>query len=513
MIKQSLYRLKWPFVAALIGACTTLAFAPFHMWLFALISPCLLLILLDNKTAKQAGWLGFFWGLGQFGTGISWVHVSIDTFGGVPKIASFALTALLAAYLAIYPALFAWGLNRFFARRHHTRLFLAAPALWLICDWLRGWVFTGFPWLWLGYSQTDSPLAYFAPVGGVELLTLLLLVCAAALSSAWLRKAWSYTLIPVVIFAAGFGLKSAHWVTPDHDRSAKIALVQGNIDQAVKWQPDHRWPTIDKYVDLSRQNWDADVIIWPEAAIPAIERDVKPFLRNLDHVTNIKGSSIITGVINYDDQKRFYNSILTLGKTPSDGYRYDIDARYHKHHLLPFGEFVPFESILRPLAPLFNLPMSSFTAGAYVQPNIIANGFSFAPALCYEIIFGNQVRANVDDTTDFLLTLSNDAWFGHSIGPLQHMQIAQMRALELGKPLIRSTNNGVTAITNYLGQITHELPQFETGVLTATIHPTEGETPYYIWGSWPLYLWVLISVIWAWQRRKKRPTPRSSDEA
>ncbi|MCA2016507.1 apolipoprotein N-acyltransferase [Vibrio tritonius] len=501
MIKVVTHRLKRPLAAAFIGALTTLAFAPYQYWPMAILSPMLLLLLLEQRSIKQAAWIGFFWGLGQFSTGISWVHVSIDTFGGMPEIATIALLSLLFAYLALYPALFAWLLNRFAAHSGRTRFFIMAPALWLICDLLRGWVFTGFPWLWLGYSQIDSPLASFAPIGGVELLTFLVVLCGSSLAYMVLKRTWRIAMIPLVLLAAGFGLKSAQWVTPDPNRVASIALVQGNIDQALKWLPNQRWPTLMKYVDLSRENWDADVIIWPEAAIPAIEYEVRPFLTNLDHAARINNSSIITGVINLDEQKHFYNSILTLGKTPSDGYHYDIDARYHKHHLLPFGEFVPFESLLRPLAPLFNLPMSSFSAGDYIQPNIIANGFSFAPALCYEIVFGGQVRANVNETTDFILTLSNDAWFGHSIGPLQHMEIAQMRALELGKPVIRSTNNGVTAITDYKGHIAYTIPQFETGVLKADVPTTQGVTPYYIWGSWPLYMWIVVTIGWALRRR------------
>ncbi len=172
-----------------------------------------------------------------------------------------------------------------------------------------------------------------------------------------------------------------------------------------------------------------------------------------------------------------------------------MTQRYHKHHLLPFGEFVPFESILRPIAPIFNLPMSSFSAGEFIQPNIEAKGRYLAPALCYEIIFNEQVRQNVNDQTDFILTLSNDAWFGHSIGPLQHMEIARMRALELGRPVVRSTNNGVTAITDHRGKIVKQIPQFETAVLTANVLSVKGSTPYHLWGSWMVYFLVYSSLI------------------
>lgn len=211
---------------------------------------------------------------------------------------------------------------------------------------------------------------------------------------------------------------------------------------------------------------------------------------------------MITGVINRSDEGLYYNSVLAVGQTGQD-YSYNPEDRYHKHHLLPFGEFVPFEDILRPLAPFFNLPMSSFSRGAYVQPNVVANGKDFAAALCYEIIFNEQIRHNVNDDTDFILTLSNDAWFGDSIGPQQHMEIARMRALELGKPVIRSTNNGVTAITDYRGNIVAQIPQFETAVLTAEVESTDGQTPYHGVGRWPLYIWSVLGLLLAaWLRKR-----------
>ncbi len=496
------HRLWRPVLAALFGASTTLAFAPFDYWPLAILSPLALMLLLDKQRTKSAAWTGFFWGLGQFATGISWVHISIDTFGGMPKIASVFLMCLLVSYLALYPALFAGLLNRFFPRRSRHRFFLAAPALWLLTDWLRGWVMTGFPWLWLGYSQLESPLANFAPLGGVELVTLTVIGSAFALSYSVLSKRWLTLLIPAVIFATGFGLKAVNWVTPN-DNVTKFALIQGNIDQALKWVPSQRWPTILKYTDLSRENWDADVIVWPEAAIPAFEFELPSFLQTLDEAARLNNTALLTGIVNRDDDGRYYNSILTLGKTQNQGYQYDLSQRYHKHHLLPFGEFVPFASLLRPLAPFFNLPMSSFSSGDYIQPNIVANGRRLAPALCYEIIFSDQVRDNVTDETDFILTLSNDAWFGHSIGPLQHMQIAQMRALELGKPVIRATNNGLTAVTDYKGHITAKLPQFTTGVLRAEVHSTTGQTPYHGIGSWPLYLFCALAIAMACWRRQQ----------
>ncbi|KLN64296.1 apolipoprotein N-acyltransferase [Vibrio sp. VPAP30] len=501
MINSLFHRLKRPLAAVFVGALTTLAFAPYQLWPLAIVSPAVLLLLIHQQSTKRALWIGYAWGLGQFSTGISWVHVSIDNFGGMPKIASVFLMALLVGYLAIYTALFSWSINRFFPQTTRTRFMLVAPALWLICDWLRGWVMTGFPWLWLGYSQIDTPLGNFAPLGGVEFITLLIVVSSGAIAYATLQRQWLLLLIPAVIFMTGFGLQSAQWVTPNSDQVTKVALIQGNIPQELKWQPSQRWPTIMKYTDLTRENWDADIIIWPEAAVPALEFEISSFLSNLDSAARMNNSAVITGIINQGEDKKFYNSILTLGKNPFGDYRYDMNLRYHKHHLLPFGEFVPFEQVLRPLAPFFNLPMSSFSRGDFVQANIDANGKQMAPALCYEIIFNEQVRQNVTQDTDFILTLSNDAWFGRSIGPLQHMEIARMRALELGKPVIRATNNGVTAVTDYKGHITAQVPQFETAVLRAEIPSTSGETPYRQFGTWPMYIWVVLSLVIGWRLR------------
>ncbi|QIA62720.1 apolipoprotein N-acyltransferase [Vibrio astriarenae] len=489
-------------LAIAAGALSTLAFAPYGLWPLALVSILLFLILIQSRSAKQAAWLGWLWGIGSFATGISWVHVSIDTFGGMPKIASLFLMALLIGYLAVYPALFAGITNRYFPKNNLTRYALAVPILWLISDWLRGWVMTGFPWLWMGYSQIDSPLGNFAPLGGVDLVTFATLLIASLTTLTLLTKRWSLALAPAVIFATGYGLNAAHWVTPNPDSRTSFALVQGNIDQASKWLPSERWPTIIKYTDLTKDHRDADIIIWPEAAIPAFEYEIASYLANLDALVKEYDSAMITGVINRSDEGLYYNSVLAVGQTGQD-YSYNPEDRYHKHHLLPFGEFVPFEDIFRPLAPFFNLPMSSFSRGAYVQPNVVANGKDFAAALCYEIIFNEQIRHNVNDDTDFILTLSNDAWFGDSIGPQQHMEIARMRALELGKPVIRSTNNGVTAITDYRGNIVAQIPQFETAVLTAEVESTDGQTPYHGVGRWPLYIWSVLGLLLAaWLRKR-----------
>ncbi|MDG3087419.1 apolipoprotein N-acyltransferase [Vibrio hannami] len=502
MMHKANHRLLRPIVAAFVGALTTLAYAPYQIWPLAILSPAILFLLIDKVTTRTALAVGFFWGVGHFATGLSWVHVSIDTFGGMPKAASVFLMVLLICYLAIYPALFTWLTNKFFSGKSSTKYFLAIPALWLLTDWARGWVFTGFPWLWLGYSQINTPLSAFAPIGGVQLVTLAVTLCASSLTYLVLTRKWQCLALPAVIFATSFVLKNINWVTPNPDSKTTFALIQGNIPQELKWHPDQRWPTLMKFMDLSRANWDADIIIWPEAAIPALEKELPSFLSNVDSAARLNESALITGVVTQNEMGRFYNSVITLGDTPSGEYNYQTQPRYNKYHLLPFGEFVPFEDLLRPLAPFFNLPMSSFSRGDFIQDNIVAKGRHLVTALCYEIIFSDQVRQNITEDTDFILTLSNDAWFGESIGPLQHMEIARMRALETGKPVIRATNNGVTAVTDYKGNITDSVPQFKTEVLKAEVVSTTGTTPFRTLGSWPLAIFVLLGLLVSWKRSR-----------
>ncbi|WP_459680862.1 apolipoprotein N-acyltransferase [Vibrio comitans] len=501
------HRLMRPLAAAFVGASTTLSFAPFQIWPLALLSPVLLLLLLKGQSTRSSALIGYLWGIGLFATGISWVHVSIDTFGGMPKAASLLLMALLVGYLSIYSALFTALFTRFNGNKNWFKALLVTPALWLVCDWLRGWALTGFPWLLLGYTQIDSPLAGLAPIGGVDLISMWVMAISSSVAMIINRRTWKLVWIPVALFAVAGLTHFINWVTPDESRAQTVALIQGNVHQETKWLPSQRWPTLMKYMDHTRQNWDADIIIWPEAAIPAFEDEVTSFMENLDKAARMNNSAVITGVLTQEGRNTYYNSVTTVGVTPSGEYNYDTQPRYNKHHLLPFGEFVPLEDFLRPLAPFFNLPMSSFQRGGYIQDNIVAKGMHMVVALCYEIIFGQQLRDNITDETDYILTLSNDAWFGDSIGPLQHMAIARMRALEFGMPVIRATNNGVTAVTDYKGHITADLPQFEEAVLRAKVVPTNGKTPYVQFGGLPLdiivFCIILISLLLSVRNRSK----------
>jgi len=487
-------------IAFVCGALTHLSFAPYdYQWLapLALAIFYASLLLNDKLSAKSCFWLGLSFGSGLFSFGLRWVHVSIDSFGGLPLVVSLGLMLLLSLYLAFFSALTCYVFCRLKSANALSNSLLFS-SLWVLSEVARGTVLTGFPWLWLGYSQTEGIFSHNAATIGVIGLTLLICLVATLTASLVIKRNLAVTLGLVVTLFTATGLNQLSNINQSED-SISVALVQGNIEQSAKWQQDQMWPTIIRYMDLTRESFAADIIIWPEAAMPAVEDWVSDYLHLMDKTANFNDSAIITGLISrqspdgtaLSQTSYYYNSLVTLGNAhkkvqPSGDYQPQHSNRYYKQQLLPIGEFVPFEDLLRPLAPLFNLPMSSFHRGSTTQPNLQALGYHIAAAICYEIAFPELVRANMTPQTDFILTVSNDAWFGRSIGPHQHMQIAQMRAIELGRPVVRVTNNGITAIVNTHGTIIARLPQFEQGILRSEVPLVSGQTYFYRWGQWPI---------------------------
>ena len=501
-----------------LGLSLTLAFAPYDYAYIPLFSlTAFLVLLLQTQHPKL---IGFIFGFGWFGAGISWVHVSISEFGGIPLVVSLLLMGLLVSYLALFVMLFSLILHKLFTRLGYALPLAASPILWLAIETLRSVLFTGFPWLSLGYSQINTVLGQFAPIigeTGVTTLLVMLASCGAYIilltrskptsKQSPLIKYSAYSAM-VIIFASAWlvphldenNSTANSTITTKQDTSFSVGIVQGNIEQSMRWVPELDQPIMDKYLKLTNILWQNDVVIWPEAAVPKLESEAQSFLHQVDAQAYATNTGLITGIVNYDfGRDIILNQLITLGRKNTNldqpQYYYGHNNRFAKHHLLPIGEFIPFENWLRGLAPIFDLPMSSFTRGAYVQENLQANGLWFVPAICFEIVFPRQIRANITPQSNAIITVSNDAWFGNSHGPHQHMQIAQMRALEFGLPVIRVTNNGITGVIDHHGQIQSRLPQFTEGVLIDTVTTPTGSTLYRQYGetmSFGLaFLWML----------------------
>lgn len=484
-------------VAALSGAAMVLAYAPFSLGALAPVAIALLLLLLSySQTGKQALFTGFWFGLGWFGTGISWVFVSIDRFGGMPFLASLAVMFILVAYLALFPALAAglWFRLRRFNKR---AALLSFPIIWLLCELARGWFLTGFPWLTLGYTQTDTTLGQLAPHVGEVGISVAVLLTAIGFAYTVLSKRLEWLSLPIAVYALA-------WFSPMLNpmqltgETVSAALVQGNIKQDLKWDPEQEWPNFIAYQDLSRPHYaNHDIVIWPESAITFIEPFAQGPLADLDHRARTHNTTIVSGVIDYQPEARdFYNTIAVFGDTNAP-YAWNNNNRYQKHNLLPIGEFVPFEDLLRPLAPLFNLPMSSFSRGNAVQSNLQVNGHQLAANICYEVAYSGYLRTQINPETDLLLTISNDSWFGDSHGPHQHLEIARMRAMEFGRPLLRATNNGITAAVDERGYSLGRIAQFEPGVLSVEVALVAGTTYYTRLGTWPAALFAMLLALFA----------------
>lgn len=462
-----------------------------------------LYLLVKNDSAFKTG---FAFGLGWFGAGISWVHVSIADFGGLPLAGSLGLMILLCAYLALFPAFFSWCLTRWFSVALWP---VVAPAMWFFIEWIRSWLFTGFPWLSVGYSQIDSALGGWVPLIGETGLSMLLVLIATSIAIGLCSKRLAPpAIVLVVTYASGWTLNTFEWVALK-STPVSIAMVQGNIKQEMRWAPEQAQPTMQKYEQMSAAHWSNQLVIWPEAAVPQIEPMAESFLLKLDKQAAASDTGLITGIVNFNyDSKQAFNNLLALGKKHQDDtqghYHYLHSNRFDKHHLLPIGEFIPFEDWLRKLAPIFDLPMSSFTRGDFLQANLLANGIHLAPAICFEIAFPRQIAANLNSETDFIITVSNDAWFGASHGPDQHLDIARVRAKEFGIPVLRATNNGITAFIDHKGKVISRLPQFEAGVLSHDMLGTIGYTPYRVVGDAPAWLYCLLIFIFSILRRKQQ---------
>ncbi|MFQ3787714.1 apolipoprotein N-acyltransferase [Halomonas sp. A29] len=479
------------YLAALVaGVLTTLTASPYELWWLSPLAVGLVYWAVQPLRSRQAALLGWCYGVGLFGSGASWVYVSIHDYGytGVP-LAVF-LTALFVCAMALFIAVTLWLYRLLCGPR---LAFLTFAGAWVLGEWLRTWLFTGFPWLLLGSSHVDSPLAPWAPIGGVYLLSLITAL-TGTLGAEFLRRRW-WAAIPIAAMWLAPLALPVQWTEPAGE-PLRVALLQGNLPQLIKWTPEGQRIAANTYLEMTRAYADeADLIVWPEAALPMFEDEAEPLLaRAQAHL--VPGSALLTGILQREGQGLYYNSVIGVG---------NAEGEYRKAHLVPFGEYLPLERWLRGTIAFFDLPMPAMTPGPSGQPPIHAAGTVIGNAICYEIIYADLVAEQARNA-ELLLTVSNDTWFGESIGPLQHLQMARLRALENGRYVVRATSNGVTAVIDHQGRTVARAPQFETVALLAEAVPMQGLTPFTRIGSWPIWLLSALLVLPGLQlpRRQRR---------
>lgn len=476
-------------LALVAGAILPLAFAPYRYPWIGVLAPAVLFALWHTAGPRLAAWRGYLFGLGFFGGGVSWIYYSLHDFGRMPPLLAGAMVALFVGFLAGYPALLGWLQAR--VRGNGVRLLVFLPAAWVLLEWIRGWFLTGFPWLHLGYSQIDTALAGFAPYLGVYGVSWFVALCAgllifAAIGVRTVRARVLALLAIAVVFAGGAGLGRVGWTQPV-GAPISAALVQANIDLSVKWRPSARERILQDYVTLTRAamgeggNPAAQLIVWPETAAPAyLDQLDKEYLPRLTTELAAHGAALVFGTIEREGNAA-YNSVVSI-----DGERRGV---YRKRHLVPFGEYLPLSTWLAWLLDYLHIPMSDFSEGRGATTPIFAAGQPIGVSICYEDAFGEEVIQTLPAAT-LLVNVSEDAWFGDSLAPHQHLQMARMRARETGRYLLRATNTGVSAIIAPDGRLLATAPQFATEVVRAAVQPLAGATPYVRVGNWPVVLWL-----------------------
>jgi apolipoprotein N-acyltransferase len=479
-------------VALFSGLIFPLAIAPFFLWPLVILSLIGLLYSLQNSTPQQAAFRTWLFGFAKFSVGVSWVYVSMHDHGGTPAVLAIFMVGLFAAFLATFPALFMYFFQRFYNRQGTPAIIaiLAFSALWFLYEWFRSWIFTGFPWLFAGDAQLHTWLNGWAPIFSVYGLSFFTALTSAAIYFSLKEKRFHY-LIVLLIWPLGLALQDIQWT--EQTNELKVSAVQGNIPQSQKWLPQQRLPTLNAYLNQTRQHWDSDLILWPETAITVLKDQFQSYIDSINEEAIEHSATLISGIpfryIEGPFRGEYHNSILAIGTG---------GGLYHKQKLVPFGEYIPLENLIRGLLPFFDLPMSSFKKGDEGQALLKVEKddtlFLIAPFICYEIVYPQFVADSAKDS-DLLITISNDAWFGDSLGPKQHMAIAQMRALETQRYLLRSTNTGITALVNHKGEIVKQLETQKRATLTAMAQTRQGQTPFMMWGLWPLLLTALMILL------------------
>jgi apolipoprotein N-acyltransferase len=479
------------------GASLTLTYAPFGLYFLVPVFLLPALFAWLHSSPRTAARLSFWFGAGLFLSGTYWLYISIHVFGQAPLWVALVIMIGLVLIMAAYCAAAGWIISRL-ARGQTARLLLVAPAAWTAIEWLRGWFLSGFPWLAAGYSQIDSPLSGWVPLVGVYGTSFLTLLSSTALMTAIIdksRQRWIYALIVVLPWIIGGALQAVRWTQPTN-QAIRTTIVQGGVSQDRKWLREQFQPTLNLYRNSLLEHEASDLVVWPEVAIPSAIDQVESYIRVLQEDLQAKPKTLLFGILDRGtDTQKVYNSVLTL-----DGRRRQL---YRKRHLVPFGEYFPVPDFVRRWMRLMSLPSEDMSPGEDRQPLIEAlSGDKLAVAICYEDAYGAEQLYALPEAS-VLVNVSNDAWFGDSIAPHQHLEIARMRALEAGRYVVRATNNGVSAFIGPKGELLETAPQFEYATMTMDVSPHRGSTPYVRTGNWPVI--SLLMLILAWFAWKSRP--------
>nr|WP_169207136.1 apolipoprotein N-acyltransferase [Aromatoleum petrolei] len=487
-------------VALLAGGASVLAFSPFGIIPLAVLSLAVLAGLAARQTRARAGFaLGFAWGLGAFLAGVSWLYVALNRYGGMPMPLAALAILLFCAYLALFPA----AVGALFVRLGRGgawRRALLFAGLWIGSELLRSWLFTGFPWLAVGYSQTPpSPLAGFFPVVGVYGVGGLVAFLAALVAlTPWCSVRPAAAALAAILFlaGAGFGLGRVPWTSPT-GKPLEVALIQTNVEQGLKWRPELLSEWLESNARLVREH-PADLVVLPETTLPLLaDRLPDGYLEELAAPVAARGGDLVFGVFLRDARGAIYNAALSLGASPSQSYA--------KQHLVPFGEYSP--PLFGWFYELVDIPMSDQTRGASDQPPLRLGAQRVAINICYEDLFGRELIRSLPEAT-LMLNLSNLAWYGDSFAQPQHLQIARVRAMETGRPMLRSTNTGMTALVQPDGRVAEVLPAFTQGALSMSVQGYEGLTPYARWGDSAVLLLGVLALAVAGHLRRDAHTRR-----
>jgi apolipoprotein N-acyltransferase len=485
-----------------VGALLACAFAPLQWWPLAILCPAVLMWLWEEATPRDAAWNGFWFSFGTFLAGTYWLYVSVHDLGKAPVWLTIAIMLGLFGIMGLYNALIGYVVARWLPRGGAWRWLVGMPAAWLLVEWCRGWFLSGFSWLSLGYSQTDTWLAPLAPVLGVYGISLVMLLSAGALVALARGKGrvrLAAALVLIVPWIAGVLLRPSAWTHPSGP-PVSVAVIQADIPQEDKWVDSYASQILARYRKMTESALGTQLIVWPEAALPDLANNLLPYIALVDREAQARGSSLVMGVVRAsEDGERYYDSILALGNPPS---------WYAKDHLVPFAEFFPVPHFIREWLRLMTLPYESFSRGGTGQSPLSVAGLELGPTICYEVGYGGYMLGMLPKA-NALVNVTNDAWFGHSTARYEQFQMARMRALEEGRSMVVASNDGISAVIGPRGEVLASAPPFQPFVLRSSVTPRAGLTPFARVGNWLIVCLgtlCLAGALWVGARRRRMGT-------